>query len=76
MWCSLCQHSYLEDLVDLGKETVDASPQMWYSGQKRRAQELHELGQWPMPPSYLELHLGPNLEISNLLNLFYNIIHL
>ena len=33
-------------------------------------------GQWPTPPSYLEPHLGPNLEINNLFYLFHNIIHL
>ena len=53
----------------LGKESH-------WSHQDQILQELHELGQWPTPPSYLEPHLGPNLEISNLFYLFHNIIHL
>ena len=47
---------------------------------RESAKEVHELGQWPIPPSHLEPHLGPNLEKSVTMHalkliFIYNIIH-
>ena len=37
---------------------------------QRLQKEIQELGQWPIPPSHLEPHLGPNLEKSVTMHAF------